>query len=62
MSCFPFCLAALLAPLLCGVRVQKKKKPQPNTEQLGRLIALDLRVDPTDEPTSELVIYAVSAL
>ena len=35
------------------------KKPQPTHGQLVTPVALDHRVHPTSDPTSELVIYAV---
>ena len=36
------------------------KRPQPTHGQLATPVELDHRVDPTSDPTSELVIYAVS--
>ena len=57
LCCF---LPALFAALLCGVRVKNEKRPQLTHGQLATPAALDHRVDPTSDPTSELVIYAVS--
>ena len=37
-----------------------KERPQPTHGQLGTPVALDHRIHPTSDPTSELVIYAVS--
>ena len=59
MSCSLFFLPALFAALLCGVR-KMRKRPQPTHGQLARPVALDHRVHPAIDPTSELVIYAVS--
>ena len=36
------------------------RRPQPTHEQLATPVALDHRVHPTSDPTSQLVIYAVS--
>ena len=53
-------LSALLPALfaaLCGVRAKNEKK---TATQLATPVALDQRVHPASDPTSELVIYAVS--
>ena len=39
---------------------KKRKRPQPMHGQLATPVALDHRVDPASDPTSELAIYAVS--
>ena len=59
MSCSLFFLPVLFAAL-CGVRAGNEKETATTHGQLTTSVALDHRVDPTSDPTSELVIYAVS--
>ena len=47
--------------LFCGVRAKNEKETATHTHwQLATPVARDHRVDPTSDPTNELVIYAVS--
>ena len=51
----------LFAAAFCGVRANNEKETATHMHrQLATPVALDYRVDPTSDPTSELVIYAVS--
>ena len=51
----------LFAAAFCGVRAKNDKGTATHTHgQLATPVALDHRVAPTSDPTSELVVYAVS--
>ena len=55
-----FFLPVLFASAFCGVRAKNLKETASHTHgQLATPVALDHRVDPTSDPTSDLVICAV---
>ena len=51
----------VFAAAFCGVRAKNEKKTATHTHgHLATPVALDHQVNPTSDPTSELVICAVS--
>ena len=55
LLCYRHCLQHYV---VCAQKM--RKRPQPTHGQLATPVALDQRVHPASDPTSELVIYAVS--
>ena len=57
-SFYRYCVQQYLS---CGMRAKNKNETESHTHgQIATPVALDHRVDPTSDPTSQLVIYAVS--